>query len=240
MVLLVRNWAGRNLMWVEVNERFTHMAAGSTNAGQGSGDTFQIERDLLAAKAAAEEGRTIVLVEGFSDKAAIDALAKRQGRNLRDEGITIIAIGGATKIWGFLDKLGPLGLDTKLAGLCDIGEERHFRRALQRAGFGLNLSRSDMETLGFYICDADLEDELIRSLGADTMLEVIAAQGDLGRFHLFRRQPEWQEESHHAQLRRWLGTTAHRKISYAKLVVDALDLDRVPVPLERLLAHIAS
>ena len=136
-----------------------------------------VEHELLVARAAAEEGRTIVLVEGLSDKAAIDALAKRQGRNLCEEGITIVAIGGATKIWGFLDLLGPLGLDVKLSGLCDIGEERHF----QRAGFGLNLTKSDMETIGFYLCDADLEDELIRSLGVNTMLEVIAAQGDLGR-----------------------------------------------------------
>lgn len=97
-----------------------------------------------------------------------------------------------------------------------------------------------METIGFYICDADLEDELIRSLGVNTMLKVIAAQGDLGRFHLFRRQSEWQEQSSHAQLRRWLGTTAHRKISYATLLVDALDLDRMPAPLERLLGRLAS
>jgi hypothetical protein len=217
-----------------------HMEPGPTHRRRGPGDVPPVEHELSVARAAAEEGRTIVLVEGLSDKAAIDALAKRHGRNLGDERITVIAIGGATKIWGFLDLLGPLGLDVKLSGLCDIGEERHFRRALQRAGFGLNLTKSDMETIGFYICHADLEEELIRSLGVNTMLEVIAAQGDLGRFHLFRRQPEWQEQSSEAQLRRWLGTTAHRKISYAPLLVDALDLDRVPVPLERLLARLAS
>jgi hypothetical protein len=193
---------------------------------------------LLVAKGAAEGGRTVVLVEGLSDKAAIDALAKRFGRNLHDEGVTTIAIGGATKIWGFLDLLGPAGLNVKLAGLCDVGEERHFRRALERGGFGSKLTRSDMETLGFYICDADLEDELIRSLGVKAILELIAANGDLGRFRLFQRQPEWQEQSGEAQLRRWLGTTAHRKISYAKLLVDALDLNRVPLPLERLLARL--
>ena len=216
------------------------MELGPTHRRRGPGDVPPVEHELRVATAAADAGRTIVLVEGLSDKAAIDALAKRRGRNLSDEGITIIAIGGATKIWGFLDLLGPLGLDVKLAGLCDIGEERHFRRALQRAGFGINLSKSAMETLGFYICDADLEDELIRSLGVNPTLEVIAAQGDLGRFYLFRRQPEWQEQSSQAQLRRWLGTTAHRKISYAALLVDALDLDRVPVPLDRLLTRLAS
>jgi len=216
------------------------MEPAPTNGHRGPGDVPPVEHELRVARAAAEEGRKIVLVEGRSDKAAIDALAKRRGRDLYDEGITIIAIGGATKIWGFLDLLGPRGLDVKLSGLCDIGEERHFRHALQRAGFGINLSKSDMETLGFYICDADLEDELICSLGVNTMLEVIAAQGDLGRFYLFCRQPEWQEQSSQAQLRRWLGTTAHRKISYAALLVDALDLDREPVPLERLLARVAS
>lgn len=218
------------------------MSIGSTHRGQGSGDAPRIEHqdDLLVAKIAAEEGRTVVLVEGLSDKAAIDALAKRHGRNLHGEGIAIIAIGGATKIWGFLDLLGPLGLNVKLAGLCDVGEERHFRRPLQRAGFGSNVTTSDMESLGFYICDADLEDELIRSLGVNTMFELIAAHGDLGRFRRFQRQPEWHEQSSEAQLRRWLGTTAHRKISYAMLLVGALDLNRVPEPLERLLARLAS
>jgi hypothetical protein len=187
-------------------------------------------------RATMEKGRTIVLVEGVSDKAAIEALAKRGGRNLAQEGIRIVAIGGATKISQFLDRFGPLGLN--LAGLCDVGEERHFRRALERAGFGSGLTRSDMERLGFYVCDADLEDELIRALGVEAVLEVVAAQGDLGRFRIFQRQPEWEERSYAAQLRRWLGTTAHRKIFYAELLVNALELHRVPMPLERLLASL--
>jgi hypothetical protein len=116
------------------------MEIGSTHRREGPGNAPRIQRedDLLVARGAAEEGRTIVLVEGLSDKAALDALAKRRGRTLHDEGIVTIPIGGATKIWGFLDLLGPLGLNAKLTGLCDIGEERHFRRALQRAGFGSN------------------------------------------------------------------------------------------------------
>jgi hypothetical protein len=92
----------------------------------------------------------------------------------------------------------------------------------------------------FYTCDADLEDELIRALGVDTVLEVLATQGDLGRFRIFQRQPEWEERSNEEQLRRWLGTTAHRKISYAELLVNALALHRVPLPLERLLAYVAA
>jgi hypothetical protein len=52
-----------------------------------------------------------------------------------------------------------------LAGLCDAAEEGYFRRALARAGVGSPLSRADMEALGFYVCGADLEEELIRALG---------------------------------------------------------------------------
>lgn len=207
-------------------------------SGDRSLDETLVLEALQLAKEAADEDRTIVLVEGLSDLAAIHALAKRRGRNLDDEGITTVAIGGATKIWRFLDLLGPHGLNTRLAGLCDIGEERHFRRALEQTGYGANLSRSDMQTLGFYICDADLEDELIRSLGANAVLQVVVEQGDLGRFQAFQRQPEWRERNHSAQLRRWLGVGARRKIFYADLLVNALDLNRVPTPLDRLLASL--
>jgi predicted ATP-dependent endonuclease of OLD family len=219
------------------------MSTDSTNAHERLRNGRPIEEEqvqgLPAVRAAAEEGRTIVLVEGISDKVAIAALAARRGHDLDLKGVKIVAIGGATKIRAFLELLGPVGLNVKLAGLCDVGEERHFRKALARAGFGSNLTRSAMEQLGFYVCEADLEDELIRALGVDAVLEVITAQGDLGRFRIFQRQPEWEERSNAAQLRRWLGTTAHRKISYAELLVNALELDRAPPPLERLLARVA-
>jgi hypothetical protein len=34
-----------------------------------------------------------------------------------------------------------------------------------------------MNRFGFYACEADLEDELIRALGADAVMEVIEARG---------------------------------------------------------------
>src|SRR5258708_26063245 len=193
---------------------------------------------LEFARTAGNEGRSVVLVEGISDQAAIDTLAKGLGRELEKEGVTTVPIGGATKIWPFLEVLGPRGLNVKLAGLYDIGEERYFRRALERAGFGAELTRADMESLGFYVCAADLEDELIRCLGAEMVLAVVVAQGDLWKFRIFQRQQEWYDRDLAAQLRRWLGTTARRKQSYAKLLVNALDMNRVPEPLERLLAYV--
>jgi hypothetical protein len=95
-----------------------------------------------------------------------------------------------------------------------------------------------MESLGFYVCVADLEDELIRSLGAAAVERVIDAQGDLAPFRTFQKQPAWRGRSTEEQLRRFIGTHSGRKIQSAALLVDALDLARVPRPLDRVLAHV--
>jgi hypothetical protein len=147
-------------------------------------------------------------------------------------------MGGATNISSFLDLFGPRGLDVRLAGLCDAGEEGDFRRALERAGLSSNLSRADMEALGFYVCVADLEDELIRALGAASVEEILDAQGELGSFRTLQKQPAWRGRATKEQLRRFMGSGAGRKIRYARLLIDALDLTRVPRPLEGVLAHV--
>ena len=181
---------------------------------------------------------TVVLVEGVSDQLALAALARRRGRDLADEGVSILPMGGATNIAKFVDRYGPDGLDLRLAGLCDAGEENPFQRALQRAGLGSNLTRVEMEKLGFYVCVADLEDELIRSLGPAGVEHVLDSMGDLESFRTFQKQPLWRERNIEQQLRRFFGTTARRKIESAALLVDALDLSRAPRPLDLVLAHV--
>jgi hypothetical protein len=184
------------------------------------------------------EAIAVVLVEGSSDRLALEALAERRGRNLDAEGISIVPMGGAKNIGSYLDLFGPQGSDVRLAGLCDAAEEGDFQRGLERAGLGTNLTRADMEPLGFYVCVADLEDELIRSLGAAHVEQVIDAQGELGSFRTFQKQPAQQEKSNEEQLWRFMGTRAGRKSRYARLLVDALDLTRVPRPLDGVLASV--
>jgi hypothetical protein len=182
--------------------------------------------------------RTVVLVEGVSDQLAVEALAERHGRNLEAEAVAVLPIGGAQAIGRYLDRYGPRGLDLKVAGLCDMAEERHFQRALERAGLGSSLTRADLEGLGFFVCVADLEDELIRALGTAAVEDVLRALGHLDSFRTFQRQPAWRERTPEEQLRRFLGTYRGRKIRAAPLLVDALDLSQVPRPLDRLLAHV--
>ena len=182
--------------------------------------------------------RTAVLVEGVSDQHAVAALAERHSRDLAAEAIAIVPIGGAQAIGRFLELYGPHGLDLRLAGLCDAGEEPDFKRALERAGFGSDLTRGDLERLGFYVCVEDLEDELIRALGAESVVEVVDAEGDLGPFRTLQKQPEWRARTIEEQLRRFMSSGGRRKIRYARLLVEALDLADVPRPLDRLLGHV--
>jgi hypothetical protein len=197
--------------------------------------------ELIAVRVALAEGAEVsrfVLVEGTSDKAALETLAKRRGRDLEVEGVSIIPMGGATTIGHFLDLLGPHGHDFRLGGLCDAGEEGDFRRELERAGMGNDLDRAGMETLGFFVCVTDLENELIRALGPDAVIAIIEAQGELGSLRILQRQPFHRDRTIEQVLWRFMGTRSGRKSVYARLLVEALDLDRVPPPLDGVLEYV--
>ena len=99
--------------------------------------------------------RGVVLVEGTSDRRAVETLARRRGLDLQAEGVAIVPMGG----YGNLPRLLGQYHDVRLAGLYDVGEERHFLRAL-----GCD-NRGELERVGFYACTRDLEDELTRAVG---------------------------------------------------------------------------
>jgi hypothetical protein len=186
--------------------------------------------------AVTDKSRAVVLVEGISDKVALETLATRRGRDLLAEDVAVVPIGGAQAIGRFLSVYRHEGSSARLAGLCDAGEERDFRLALERTGFGHDLKRADMERLGFYVCEADLEDELVRCLGADVVEEILAVHRKLVSFRTYQKQPAHRARSREEQLRGFLNNW---KIQFAAPLVDALDLGRVPRPLDRVLAHVS-
>ncbi len=196
------------------------------------------EQATEPAEAGIATARTVVLVEGVSDQLAVETLALRRGRDLAAEGISIQPMGGATNVRAFLETYGPHGRGLALAGLCDEGEAPFFQRALERAGLGTDLTRERMESLGFFVCVRDLEDELIRALGVAAVEEILDGQRDLVSFRTFQKQPDQRGKSDQARLRRFTGTRGGRKQHYASVLVDALDLARVPEPLDRLLAYV--
>jgi hypothetical protein len=189
------------------------------------------------ALAAELEVREVVLVEGLSDQIAVETLANRRGLDLT-KGVSVLPMGGATSIPKFLALFGPRGLGLRVAGLCDAGEERYFRRALEQVGLGEGLTRADMESLGFFVCVDDLEDELIRWLGAATVERVIDEEGDLRSFRTLQRQPAQRSRSVEQHLRRFMGSIGGRKARYARALTTALADREAPRPLELLVAHL--
>jgi hypothetical protein len=176
-----------------------------------------------------------ILVEGESDRAALEVLASRRGRDLAADGIAIVPMGGATNIGRYLDAYGPAWRNLRLAGLCDAGAAAYFRSRLERAGLGVGLTSATMAGLGFFVCDRDLEDELIRALGLGLVKEVIAAAGELPSLRRLQEQPAQRDRSEHDQLHRFMGSKSHRKEQYARLLTAALDLARVPPALNAVL-----
>jgi hypothetical protein len=183
------------------------------------------------------DASALLLVEGVSDKVALETLARRRGRDLEGEAISVVAIGGAQALGNVLRSIRAEKQEMRLAGLCDAREEPSVRRVLERAGLGTELTRESMEGLGFYVCEPDLEGELIRALGAAVVEEVLARNGKLSSFRTFQKQPQWRGRPTEDQLRRFFGSSAG-KIRFARLLVEALDLDRVPRPLDSVLAHV--
>jgi len=184
------------------------------------------------------DAQAVVLVEGISDQIAVETAAVRRGRDLSAEHVVVLPMGGAHALARYLTQLGPAGAGLRLAGLCDVGEEDVVRRGLASAGIGSPRTRAGLERLGFFVCVEDLEDELIRAVGVGRVEELVDSQGDLGSLRSLQRQLEWRGQPAGAQLRRFLGSGATRKLRYARLLTGAVDLDRMPRPLEAVLARV--
>lgn len=196
---------------------------------------------------------TVVLLEGPSDVAAVNALAASRGRDLAAEGVCVLAMGGAMSVGRFARLLGPAGLDLRLTGLCDEAERPFYARGLALpdtdagtnpdADAGTNPDAGTDADPGtvrepFFVCAADLEDELIRALGPSRVTELVREQGDLRALRTFVHQPAQRGRTSQQQLRRFFGTKKGRKVHYGRVLVEALDPDRVPAPLDELLTNL--
>jgi hypothetical protein len=169
------------------------------------------------ALAQAAEARTVVLVEGLSDQLALEAVAQLRRLDLAAAGIAILPIGGAHAIGRFAERLSHL----RLAGLCDAQEAGIFRSALGGAAV--------------HVCNADLEDELLRAHDLPAIERLLREHGDLAAFRTFQKQPAWRGRPVEAQLRRFLTSADRRKVRYARIL--AATAARVPEPLAAVLDY---
>ncbi len=161
----------------------------------------------------------VVLVEGASDAAVLETLARRRGTPPGD--VAIVVLHGYTNLGTALAALAPVA-PGRVAVLCDAGAAAYCRRA---AGAAVPVR----------VCDADLEDELLRALGTARVHAVLDACGELAALHALARQPGRRGRSDDENLRRFLSARSGRKARYGALFAAELDLRALPDPLRRVL-----
>lgn len=161
-----------------------------------------------------------IVVEGESDKVAVEVIAARLGVE-----VTVVAAGGVTNFGRHLGEA--------VGGLYD-------RPAARQVAGAKGVAACDLEEVGFFASEGDLEDELLRAVGVEAVLEIMESEGDLRRFQTMQQQPEWRDKPVHKQLCRWLGSGAGRKVRYARLLAERLDLSELPYPLARLMGHVGA
>jgi hypothetical protein len=154
---------------------------------------------------------TVILVEGESDRVLVEALLARFGASA-----DVIAMGGATNVRRFAAE------HPAAVGLCDVREERFFASVLER----------------WFVCDPDLEGELIRALGPEGVEGVLAEQGELASFRRLQQMPDQRSRTVEQQLARFFGGRSGNKVRYAPLLLAALLDERVPGVLRELLAAV--
>ena len=146
----------------------------------------------------------------------------------------VVSLGGITNLRSWLEQRDRA---VPVAGLYDAAELRYVLGALTAGGL-LRDGVTDpvaVAAAGFFGCDQDLEDEVIRAAGPDLVLQTLAARGELALFRTFQSQPAQRIRSVEAQLHRFAGTASGRKTRFAADVIAALPADRIPDPLVALL-----
>ena len=178
--------------------------------------------------------RTVVLVEGPSDRVALECLAERLACDLAARAVAIVDVGGLTNFRAYLLRYGPLGQRLRIAGLCDFNECAVLQRALASSGWPAELTLESLPAHGFFVCRGDLEDKLLAAVGVPTVLRLIEQHGDLPRFRSMQRQLAYRSASLETQVRHLM---TQKKIAYAPALNAALRLSRVPAPLANVLRY---
>ena len=175
----------------------------------------------------------VVLLEGRSDVAAVRAAAATAGVDLT--GVRLVDMGGITNVRAHISVLArQQPRAERVLGMCDAAETRFVVAALDAAGHWLR-DASDLPAAGFFICVADLEDELLRALGPARALEVLEALGLRDKLDAMAQQPAWRERPLPEQLHRFAGVASGRKELLAAELTGALTAEELPEPLRLLL-----
>lgn len=184
---------------------------------------------------AASRASLFVLLEGPSDVAAVRALMESHG--LTQAPVELVDLQGATNVGRALKEIRQVRSDADVVGLCDANGTRAAQQALVDDGLPV-ADASDLPIYGFFVCEPDLEAELVAALGAQRAREVFDGSGLGSKFDALRTQSTWADEPLAEQLHRFMTATSGRRENAAAALASALDESRVPESLALLLDRI--
>ncbi|WP_422933111.1 hypothetical protein [Sinomonas sp. P47F7] len=188
--------------------------------------------ELLTRAGKREAPRTaLVLLEGVSDVAAVRVLASARG--VDPQRIDLVDMGGVTNVRHALTEATRRRPEADVVGLCDAGEAHFVIKALRAVGYPVR-DASDLPAYGFFVCQSDLEDELIRALGTARTMAVVEKLGLSAKLATLRQQPAWQGRPLAHQLHRFCGVASGRKELLAGELAAALAPGEEPGPLRML------
>lgn len=177
-----------------------------------------------------------MLLEGVSDVAAVQVLAARRGIDTVTD-VRLVDLHGVTNARRALVGLVRATPDVQVLGLCDAAEVGFVLGALAAVGREVEDARA-LPAHGFFICRADLEQELIRALGPDRTVRLVHELGLGPKLASLQQQPAWQCRAVADQLHRFCGVASGRKALMAAALAAALAPEEIPEPLERLLSRL--
>jgi hypothetical protein len=178
--------------------------------------------------------RRVVFVEGITDYQAVRVIASTLGRSLDAEGVAVVALDGAASLTTFLQIMGPQGLQLAVGGICDADYEADWCSYLCAAGIPAT-NRAELNALGFYVSDPDLEDELVAALGTTATQLVFANEGATERFQRYSRQPAHQDKSLHEQIR---GFAQTKKAYWTPRLAAAVTAANLPTSIKGVLDNV--
>lgn len=180
--------------------------------------------------------RVVVLVEGASDVAAVRSLAATMRIDCTHA--RLVDLHGVTNVRRVLSELVRRPQAPVVVGMCDAGEVRFVHEALRATGRHVR-DEEELASCGFFVCHTDVEDELIRALGADRALHVIDRLGLASKLATLQQQPAWRGRPLIEQIHRFCGVASGRKRLLAGELASAVGPDEVPAPLLGLLERIS-
>jgi putative ATP-dependent endonuclease of OLD family len=112
--------------------------------------------------------RSVLAVEGPSDRIVVERVAQLTGLDLDRRGVAVFDLDGAKLFPLAYELFGPTGFNLKLTGMVDEDARETWAAAV-------GVDPADLEAAGYIVCDPDLEGVYIDTLGVDIVIPMLLA-----------------------------------------------------------------